>query len=136
MNNINRKLALIALTAALASPLAFAQSTDASAAPAQATDATGTAPATQPAAQPGAQPAATPAQSATEMASTGKPQRKTWESIDIDGDGKISAVEAQSDAALLKQFPTIDTDKDGFVSVAEYKAHVAAKSGKKASSQG
>lgn len=135
MQIINRKFALIALSAALASPLAFAQSTDAQPAAApQATDsATGT---TQDAtAQPATQPAAT-AQAATEMATTGKPQRKSWESIDVDADGKISATEAQSDPALLKQFPTIDVDKDGFVTVAEYKAHVAAKSAKKSGSQG
>jgi len=86
---------------------------------------------TAPVAQPAAQ---APTEAA--LAATPAPQRKPWSAIDTDGDGKISAVEAQTDAALLKHFPAMDADKDGFVTVAEYKAHISAKPVKKAGSQG
>jgi len=120
-------LVLIAVTAALASSLSFAQSADPQQA-AAATPAGDTAAAvTQPAAQ---------APTEGPLAPNAAPQRKPWSAIDTDGDGKISAVEAQSDAALLKHFPAMDADKDGFVTIAEYKAHISAKPAKKSGSQG
>jgi len=119
-------LVLIAVSAALASSLSFAQATGQSqVTPAPVGDTA--AAVTPPAAQ---------APTDAPLAANAAPQRKPWSAIDTDGDGKISAVEAQSDAALLKHFPAMDADKDGFVTVAEYKAHISAKPGKKAASQG
>ncbi len=141
MMNTNHKFALIALSLAIASPMALAQSADAqSAAPPQAIDSV-TGVAQEASVEPAAQPAAAPGQAATmtaapEAAASAQPQRKSWASIDVDADGKISATEAQTDPALLKQFPAIDADKDGFVTVAEYKAHLAARSSKKDDSKG
>lgn len=49
-------------------------------------------------------------------------QRDTWARLDADGDGRISATEADLDATFDGDFTAIDTDKDGFVSDAEYRA--------------
>lgn len=56
-------------------------------------------------------------------------QRDVWQRLDTDGDGRISASEADVDATFDGDFAAMDVDDDGFVSDAEYrdfsKAHAA-----------
>jgi cytochrome c peroxidase len=122
MNNRNRKpmIGLIALSAALAMPMAFAQ------------DAT-----TEDAAQPQteqAQPAPTesaesatgattqPAEQATSAASSGK---QGWDDVDMDKDGAISKQEASANAGLSQVFDQADGNADGKLTADEYKAFVS-----------
>ena len=119
MNNRNRKplIGLIALSAALAMPMAFAQ------------DAT-----TEDAAQPQTQPAPTesaesatgattqPAEQATSAASSGK---QGWDDVDVDKDGAISKQEASSNAGLSQVFDQADGNADGKLTADEYKAFVS-----------
>lgn len=44
-----------------------------------------------------------------------------WKDADTDGDGKLSATEANANAGLSSRFATIDLDKDGFVTNDEYR---------------
>jgi hypothetical protein len=87
---------LIAGTAAALLPLAgaFAQSP-----PEQPTD-----PATQPSAQESPQP---------------QQQGATFESLDTNGDGKISKAEAASNANVSQQFSKYDQNGDGFIEKSE-----------------
>jgi hypothetical protein len=49
-----------------------------------------------------------------------------WKDADTDGDGKLSATEANANAGLSSRFATIDTDKDGFVTTEEYRTFYTA----------
>lgn len=49
-----------------------------------------------------------------------------WKDADTDGDGKLSAAEANANAGLSSRFATIDTDKDGFVTTEEYRTFYTA----------
>jgi len=95
--------ALIALGAALAVPMAFAQ------------DAT-TAPPHDPATH------ADPAQS-TAPSSTQQPL--TWADLDVDGNGTLSRTEAGNLQSLAQVFDQADADSDGELTQDEYKAFVA-----------
>lgn len=106
MKNARKPLAgLIALSAALALPVAFAQ------------DATTQDPtATQDATAQQATPPATP-----EAAS----QPLTWADVDADSDGKLSKDEAQRIPSLAQVFDNADADSDGLLTQEEYQAFVA-----------
>lgn len=102
MKNAYKPLAgLIALSAALALPVAFAQ------------DAT-----TQ---DPTATHDATPPQATPEAAS----QPLTWADVDADSDGKLSKDEAQRIPSLAQVFDNADADSDGLLTQEEYQAFVA-----------
>jgi hypothetical protein len=104
MKNSRKPLAgLIALGAALAIPMAFAQ--DATTPPQD--------PATQ----------ADPAQS-TAPSSTQQPL--TWADLDVDGNGTLSRTEASSLPSLAQVFDQADADSDGELTPDEYKSFVAA----------
>jgi hypothetical protein len=124
MNNPNRKsaLGLIALSAALAMPVAFAQSDSESQA-------------TQPqTGQPTPTETAPPAESATgavvqsteqvsgTASSNGKPG---WNELDADKDGAISKQEAAGNAGLSQIFDQADADTNGALTTDEYKAFVS-----------
>lgn len=51
------------------------------------------------------------------------PTERTFDAIDKNDDGKISADEARSEPTLSKLFSGLDADKDGFVSRAEFAAY-------------
>lgn len=109
--------ALIAATAALAMPLAFAQT-----APTTQGDSMQSAPATQ--AAPATGPAATPKQ-------------VTWADLDGDKDGNLSKQEVSTVPSLSQVFDQADADKDGKLTADEYKAFAAANTpGGAASSSG
>ena len=96
---------LIALSAALAMPVAFAQEADATAQdPTTTTQDPTTAPA--PTAQPESQPL-------------------TWADLDVDGNGTLSKVEAGNVQSLAQVFDDADADKNGELTPDEYKAFVA-----------
>ena len=44
-----------------------------------------------------------------------------WSAADIDGDGKLSPVEAKAQAGLDARFATVDADADGYVTNDEYR---------------
>ena len=52
--------------------------------------------------------------------------RSTWARLDVNGDGKISATEANVDTSFDGAFSAMDSDGDGFVTDAEYRAHAKA----------
>lgn len=127
MNNRNRKplIGLIALSAALTMPLAFAQSQTA-----------------DPAAQPQTeQPAPTEATQSTESAesATGASMQSAeqttgaastenkqgWNDVDADKDGAISKQEASANPGLSQVFDQADADTDGKLTADEYKAFVS-----------
>ena len=129
MNNRNRKplIGLIALSAALAMPLAFAQSEAEETAPPQtgqptpteATTPTETAPPTE---------AATGASVQSAEQTTGaasNPAKQGWVDVDADKDGAISKQEASSNAGLSQVFDQADADTDGKLTPEEYKAFVS-----------
>ncbi|MGY1425848.1 EF-hand domain-containing protein [Lysobacter sp. A289] len=89
----------LALVAALAAPLAFAQ------------DAT--------TADPVEGAAATPTQQAAPS------EKKSWNDVDTNGDGALSQAEAASVPALDAVFAEADVDADGLLTADEYKAYVA-----------
>ena len=69
------------------------------------------------------------AQGATNAAShSSVVQRATWSRLDADGDGRISAVEADADAGVDGSFSAIDSNSDGFITDAEFRAHANATS--------
>lgn len=49
-----------------------------------------------------------------------------WKDADTDGDGKLSATEANANAGLSSRFATIDADKDGFITTEEYRTFYTA----------
>ena len=103
MKNNTRKplIALAALSAALAMPLALAQEkTEDAAAQAQ------------------TQQSEPTAQSATQG-------KQGWADVDTDGDGAISKQEATANAGLSQVFDQADANADGSLSADEYKAFVS-----------
>lgn len=121
MNNQNRKplIGAIALTAALAMPLAFAQSPTEESAATQAqsqVDETTQDAATQDAATGSAE------QSATQ--SSGSAGQQGWADLDTDGDGMISKQESAANAGLSQIFDQADGDADGNLTQDEYKSFV------------
>lgn len=108
MNIRNRKslVGLVALSAAMAMPLAFAQE-------AQQVDQT----------QPPAEEATGAAtQQPAQSAATGSNQ--SWSDLDIDGNGTLSLQEAQANSGLVQIFEHADSNADGQLSTDEYKAYV------------
>jgi hypothetical protein len=103
MKNVRKhSTALIALTAALSMPLAFAQEQATSAAEPQ--EATPT-------------PQTTPEASAS--------QALTWADLDTDGNGTLSRQEATSVQSLAQVFDEADADGDGQLTPEEYRQYVA-----------
>lgn len=134
MNIHNRKplIAMIALSAALVMPMAFAQNdtTDLQA-PAQEVEVE--------AAQDAATQAETPAQadagvqsetSATGSATQSTPQtsasagQQGWEQVDTNADGAISKQEAAVNPSLTQIFDQADANADGSLTTEEYKIFV------------
>ena len=99
-----RLTGLLALTAALAAPLSFAQSTEPTADPAQTA-------ASQPA-SPAPQTDAAPA-------------KKTWAELDTDKDGNLDKTEAATIPSLQAVFDQADANADGALSGEEYKTYLA-----------
>jgi len=110
MKNARKPLfGLIALGAALAMPMAFAQDPTATEPTAQ--DPTSQYPTSQ-------DPTQSPAP-ATEQ------QPLTWADLDVDGNGTLSKTEAGNLQSLAQVFDEADTDRDGELTPDEYKAFVA-----------
>ena len=121
MKNTKYTLGLIALSAALAMPMAYAQSQTEEAAQPQTEQPTPTESATP---TDSAQGAATqPTEQATGAASSGGKQG--WKDVDTDKDGAISKTEASSKAGLSQIFDKADADTDGKLTPDEYKAFVS-----------
>lgn len=127
MNNQNRKplIGLIALTAALAMPLALAQETTDSSAAAQTQT-------TDPQTQDATSTDATSATGATTQSSsqaTGSASaqggKQDWASLDIDADGMISKEESSANAGLSQIFDKADADTDGKLTAEEYNTYVS-----------
>ena len=116
---------MAAIAAALAAPLAFAQSDNASATAQAATPAIPATPAT----------AAAPATPATPAEPAAAAKKVSWSDLDGDKDGKLSKVEAAPLQSLTSVFDKADVDKDGALTPDEYKAYIAA-NGKLGSKQG
>lgn len=112
----NSLIPLLALTAALAAPLAFAQSS------------TGTPTA--------ADPQSTTAPPADAAAAPAQGKAKTWADVDADKDGKISKTESATEPAVGQIFDQADADKDGSLTTDEYKAYIAKANGAPKSDQG
>lgn len=112
MNIKSRKplIAALALTAALATPMAFAQSAAEQAPPG------GDAAATAGSAQDSAATAAAPAPTA---------QKKSWADVDTDKSGNLSKGEAAAVPALSQVFEQADSDANGQLTPDEYKNYVA-----------
>lgn len=110
MNNKSRKplIAALALTAALAAPMAFAQSS-----------------AEQPPASDAATPAATAQEPAAAAPTAAAPQKKSWADVDTDKSGNLSKTEAASVPALSQVFEQADSDANGQLTPDEYKNYVA-----------
>ena len=104
MNHANKLSGLIALAAAVAMPMAFAQ--------------------TAPPADDGMQPS-----SPQTVAPTAEPRQVTWADLDVDKDGSLSKEEVATVPALTQVFDEADADADGKLTAEEYKAHAAADSG-------
>lgn len=124
MNSKSRKplIVALALSAALAAPMAFAQSASEQAPP------TGDAAAEASATQDPATAAAAPAPSA---------QKKSWADVDTDKSGNLSKGEAAAVPALSQVFEQADSDANGQLTPDEYKNYVAkAQSGGGASNSG
>ena len=51
----------------------------------------------------------------------------SFKSLDTDGDGRISSLEASADESVNGAFATMDTNGDGYVSDSEYKAYHSGK---------
>lgn len=104
----NALMGLLALSAAMAMPMAFAQD----------------------AGQKASDPAA--AQSgmqATEAAPPAAAKQKTWTDVDGDKDGNISKTEAAAEPAVGQIFDLADSNKDNQLTPDEYKAYVAKANG-------
>ena len=122
MNNRNRKplIGLIALSAALAMPMAFAQ--DATTEDAAQPQAEQTQPTPTESAESATGATSQPAEQATSAASSGK---QGWDDVDVDKDGAISKQEASSNAGLSQVFDQADGNADGKLTADEYKAFVS-----------
>lgn len=97
MNHANKLSGLIALVAAAAMPLAFAQTTPPTDDGMQSTP-----------------PTAAP---------TAEPKQVTWADLDVDKDGNLSKDEVATVPALAQVFDAADADADGQLTADEYKAH-------------
>lgn len=119
MKTTNRKplAALIALGAAVAMPMAFAQSPTSTGAP------TAQSPTEQ------VEDAARAAEQNQAPAAATEQRQVTWADLDADGDGNLSKTEAGSIPSLAQVFDQADTDGDGKLTPDEYKAYVAKASG-------
>lgn len=118
MKNTNRKplIGLIALSAALAMPMAFAQSAAEETPPPQTEE--------QPAPTESATGSTTqPAEQATSAAASDGKQG--WDDVDADKDGAISKQEASANAGLSQVFDQADGNADGKLTAEEYKAFVS-----------
>jgi hypothetical protein len=100
-----RLTGFLALSAALAAPAAFAQSTT---------------PTTKPAQTAASQPATPSPQS------DAAPAKKTWADLDVDKDGNLNKAEAATVPALQAVFDQADANADGALSGDEYKTYLAA----------
>jgi hypothetical protein len=132
MKNQNRKplIGLIAITAALAMPLALAQETTDSSASAQTQTAE---PQTQ--TQDATDATSTDATSATGAATTSAQEsgasgnvrggKNDWASLDVDTDGNISKEESAGNPGLAQIFDKADADADGKLTVEEYNTYVS-----------
>jgi hypothetical protein len=116
MNNANKLSGLIALGAALAMPLAFAQTTPT------------TDDASAQSAPPTTQPQAT--------APTAQPKQVTWADLDTDKNGSLSKTEVATVPELAQVFDTADANADGQLTAEEYKAQAAKDSGASGDSSG
>lgn len=101
MKHATKMSGLIAIVAAAAMPLAFAQ----------------TAPTTDDGAAQDVAPSAAP---------TAEPKQVTWADLDVDKDGSLSKAEVATVPALAQVFDAADADADGKLTADEYKAHAAA----------
>ncbi|MEO8365701.1 MAG: EF-hand domain-containing protein [Pseudoxanthomonas sp.] len=129
MNNRNRKplIGLIALSAALAMPMAFAQSDTAESAAPQTEQPSPTEAATPTEAAPPAESATGASMQSTEQAAgaASSEGKQGWADVDTDKDGAISKQEAASNAGLSQVFDEADADTDGKLTAEEYKAFVS-----------
>ncbi|NOT87519.1 MAG: EF-hand domain-containing protein [Lysobacter sp.] len=103
-----RLTGLLALSAALAAPMSFAQT------------ATPTDAAAQDAVQSTASQPASPAPQ-----SDAAPAKKTWAELDTDKDGNLTKTEAATIPSLQAVFDQADANADGALSGAEYKTYLA-----------
>lgn len=118
MKNNTRKplIALAALSAALAMPLAWAQEKTEDAAAQQQTQQS------EPTAEQATGSAVQNPTQSTQSAAQGK---QGWADVDNDGDGAISKQEAAANAGLSQVFDQADANADGSLSADEYKAFVS-----------
>lgn len=131
----NALIGLLAMSAAVAMPMAFAQEQDLkAAATAAATESATTE--SVPAEQAEPQATSTPSQSTapqttaattetSAQASTDTAKPKTWADVDGDKDGNISKTEAAAEPAVGQIFDVADANKDSKLTPDEYKAYVA-----------
>ena len=129
MSNARTHLAAaVALGAALAMPMALAQSAvtpeirDAQKAATEAAEAAEAAQDVQDV-QDAAQPASPPAEAQPASRQLG------WNDVDADGNGTISRAESAALPALAAVFDEADADGDGELTAEEYRAHAAARDG-------
>ncbi|MEN1941456.1 EF-hand domain-containing protein [Luteimonas sp. MJ246] len=121
MNNARTQLtSVLALGAALAMPLAFAQS----AVTPEVRDAQEAA--TEAAASAQADDAqASDAQDPQDAAAQPAPRQLGWADVDADGNGTISREESAALPALAAVFAEADADADGELTADEYRTHAA-----------
>lgn len=56
-------------------------------------------------------------------------QRDTWVKLDANGDGRISATEADLDAGFEERFAVLDSNNDGFISDTEFRVKASTSQG-------
>ncbi|SDQ34163.1 EF hand [Pseudoxanthomonas sp. CF385] len=108
-------IALAALSAALAMPLAFAQEKTEDAATQQAQQ-------TEPTAD---QATGAATQSPTQSTQSAADGKQGWADVDTNGDGNISKEEAAANPGLSQVFDQADANTDGSLTADEYKAFVS-----------
>ncbi|KRA46424.1 hypothetical protein [Pseudoxanthomonas sp. Root630] len=108
-------IALVALSAALAMPLAFAQEKTEDAATQQAQQ-------TEPTAD---QATGSATQSPTQSTQSAAGGKQGWADVDTNGDGNISKEEAAANPGLSQVFDQADANADGALTADEYKAFVS-----------
>jgi len=108
-------IALVALSAALAMPLAFAQEKTEDAATQQAQQ---TEPTTD-------QATGSATQSPTQSTQSAADGKQGWADVDTNGDGNISKEEAAANPGLSQVFDQADANADGSLTADEYKAFVS-----------
>jgi hypothetical protein len=117
MKNNTRKplIALAALSAALAMPLALAQEKTEDAVQQQ----------TQQSEPTAEQATGSAVQNPTQSTQSAAQGKQGWADVDTDGDGAISKQEAAANAGLSQVFDQADANADGSLSADEYKAFVS-----------